>query len=116
MKLIVHDAKNRSRKASFALARMARLLVEKRNTGTLVRKRSDQWQNLCLQLNHHKIAAVVARHNKRGHKRTSHLKITEKFELLTACLIAKKKQDRSKRILKKWSSIVMKIMSINNFS
>ena len=47
MKLIVHDSKKTSRKAQFNLARMARLLVQKR-TGKMMRDRTDPWKNMYL--------------------------------------------------------------------
>ena len=114
MKLIVHDSKKTSRKAQFNLARMARLLVQKR-TGKMMRDRTDPWKNMYLQLHQHKIAAVLARHDKRPHKRTSHLGIIERWELLTAYLVTQKKHQRSLKYQKKWKSMMVKMMALNNF-
>lgn len=115
MKLIVHDAKKKSRKAQFDLVRLARGLVKKRTGHSFLEQQQDPWKNLYLQLHQHKIAAVCARHDKRPHKRTRHLGNVEKWELLTAYLVTQKKQEKSLKYQKKWRQIIIKMMSVYNF-
>lgn len=93
------------------------MLLQKHNSSLIVRRqRAESWKDLYQQLHQHKIASIIAIHNKRPHKRTSHLNAIKKLELLTAYLITKKKQERNNKILKKWRQVVTKVISINNFA
>lgn len=65
-----------------------------------------------MQLNQHKTDIVIKKHDKRPQKRTSHLSNVEKWELLTAYMVMKNNQEKSKNNVLKWRNLVVKLLNM----
>ena len=94
MRLIAHDGVQRSRRARVNLVRLARRLVQREGAsgGYVAKPPPERWRNIHQELQKRRLDAVAARYNHRFNKMTLNLNVTQRWELLTALLIIKRKQ------------------------